>query len=38
MAGTKAIRVILTEDEHADLIEEKDGRTWKEVLQDGAKQ
>ena len=36
MAGTKTVYVTLTEEEHARLTEAKGGRTWREVLIDGA--
>jgi hypothetical protein len=36
MKGTKEIRITLSQAEYSDLIDAKNGRTWKEVLQDGA--
>ena len=34
--ATKTIRVVLDESTHEELSEKKDGRTWLEVLEDGA--
>jgi len=36
MEGTKEIRITLSEAEYSELIDAKNGRTWKEVLRDGA--
>lgn len=36
MPGTKEIRIVLSEDQYAELKDAKDGRTWKDLLIDGA--